>query len=393
MREAKFSKRIRFNSRTLDQDTPAHTTGKQFDYWGIDEGGLGLRVGPAGKSWVLNIRRPGNKSSSRIAIGKFPSLGLRDARNKAEDTRSSLRAEKPATTSAHGAAALTFGEAAREFAGRKKLRPITRQFYESMINRDPLAGWDKKPIPSITRGFVHAELAKITAPIMQNRARDFVTSVLRHVELTRDEYQAPRFSRRLHNEEKPRERVLSDSELAKLWAALDAQDQRIATLFRLLILLGTRAGETTLMRWSDLDLQAATWAVPADHTKSKRSFIVYLPHEAVAFLQGMTRWKGTEFVFSADGQRAPVRQLSSATKRIATAAGVNGWTPHDLRRTFRSGLDKLGIEPHVAELCMNHVRPVLERTYSPDLTVYADRLRAAWQSWAGHVAEVTAPKA
>ena len=192
---AKFSQRIKFRGKTLDADTPPHPSGKQFDYLGIDEGGLGLRVGPAGKSWVLNMRRPGAKSSSRITIGKYPALGLQDARDKAEDRRSELRADKPAKgASSHGVASLTWGAAALEYANRKKLRPVTVAVYKDIIGRKPVADWGKKSVTQITKGFVHAELTKVTAPVMANRMRAFIVGVLRYVEMTRDGYVAPRFA-------------------------------------------------------------------------------------------------------------------------------------------------------------------------------------------------------
>ena len=62
---------ISFDARTLDRTTPADPDGRQIDYWGKDEAGLGLRVGRRGKVWMLNIRRPGSKSSSRLT----PRLG------------------------------------------------------------------------------------------------------------------------------------------------------------------------------------------------------------------------------------------------------------------------------------------------------------------------------
>jgi hypothetical protein len=34
------------------------------------------------------------------------------------------------------------------------------------------------------------------------------------------------------------------------------------------------------------------------------------------------------------------------------------WTLHDLRRTVRTGLGKLGVQPHVAEAALNHLPPL-----------------------------------
>ena len=180
------------------------------------------------------------------------------------------------------------------------------------------------------------------------------------------------------------------------WASCglrSVQTARTALAFRLLTLLGTRVHETLQAKWSDIDLSAATWTDPAEITKPNRAFVIYLPTQAVGMLQALPRWQGIDYVFSPNGRSAPGRHLNTAAENVVKAAGVKGWTPHDLRRTFRSGLDRLGIEPHVAELCLNHARPALERTYSPNVNVYAPKLRAAWQAYADHVHALIARKA
>ena len=56
---------------------------------------------------------------------------------------------------------------------------------------------------------------------------------------------------------------------------------------------------------------------------------------------------------------------------------------HDLRRTVRTGLGKLGVQPHVAEAVLNHLPPKLIRTY--DRNTYAAEKKAALDLWAAHL--------
>lgn len=56
------------------------------------------------------------------------------------------------------------------------------------------------------------------------------------------------------------------------------------------------------------------------------------------------------------------------------------WTLHDIRRTVRTGLGKLGVAPHVAEAVLNHLPARLIRTY--DRNTYLDEKRAALEAWA-----------
>jgi len=51
-----------------------------------------------------------------------------------------------------------------------------------------------------------------------------------------------------------------------------------------------------------------------------------------------------------------------------------------LRRTVRTGLGALGIEPHISEAVINHLPPKLVRTY--DTNTYLKEKRAALDLWA-----------
>jgi integrase len=75
----------------------------------------------------------------------------------------------------------------------------------------------------------------------------------------------------------------------------------------------------------------------------------------------------------------------SLDNRIAAAAGspLAPWTLHDLRRSMRTGLGKIGVLPHVAELTINHVKGGVEAIY--DRHRYEREIKAALALWADHV--------
>ena len=62
------------------------------------------------------------------------------------------------------------------------------------------------------------------------------------------------------------------------------------------------------------------------------------------------------------------------------------WTLHDLRRTFRSGLARLGIPPHIAERCVNHHQGGIQAIY--DRYQYRDEVTATLLRWANHIEEI-----
>jgi integrase len=139
-------------------------------------------------------------------------------------------------------------------------------------------------------------------------------------------------------------------------------------------LTGQRRTETALMRWTDLRTDAAgaviEWGIPAEVTKAGRAHRVPIPPELDLILRALRRLAGVDLVFPGSHRRkgaregkadeAPRPPMSGWAQRLApvqaatTAARLARWTPHDLRRTMRTGLGRLGVDQETAELMLNH---------------------------------------
>jgi integrase len=185
-------------------------------------------------------------------------------------------------------------------------------------------------------------------------------------------------------------RALADHELAPWWRAVDASPDPIFRIYlRFLLLTGQRRSETAVARWSNVDLAAARWLVPATDAKNGRAHVVPLAPAAVALLRALPRRSDCDFVFFGRGDRP----LSGFSKRIrpvvaaTAAAGLAHWTLHDLRRTCRSGLATLGVPAEVAEKALNHV-PGNELVAAYDRATREDAVRAALTAWAEHVTDL-----
>jgi integrase len=174
-----------------------------------------------------------------------------------------------------------------------------------------------------------------------------------------------------------RQRVLADEEVAAVWAATaGAQDEH--RVIRLLALLGNRLEEVVGLQWSEL--KAGVWTLPAERTKNRESRRIPLPAVAREILAGVPRVEGRDRVFDCTGRNV---------RRVATMLGVANWRLHDLRRTMRTGLTRLGVLDEVAELCIGHKREKLVRIYSVE-----ERLgeqAKAFERWADKVTGKPAP--
>jgi hypothetical protein len=85
-----------------------------------------------------------------------------------------------------------------------------------------------------------------------------------------------------------------------------------------------------------------------------------------------------------------LRGFSKLKVALDKYAGIAAWRYHDLRRTARTGLTRLGVDKDTAELALNHIshRSELERTY--DLADQTDAVLAALRQWQDYVAGLLA---
>lgn len=196
-------------------------------------------------------------------------------------------------------------------------------------------------------------------------------------------------------EEKPRERVLSDDELALIWQCTSGGGS-YDRIVRLLMLTGARRAEIAGMQWSELTLnddRAVAWLLPSERSKNGRPNALTLP--PLAFSQLPPRREDRELVFGAgDG---PFSGWSKSKERLDTRIAAEnvghsqaGWVLHDLRRTFVTKLNDLGIEPHVIEALVNHVGGIAKSGVAGvyNRSAYAPQKRAALAIWCDHVAKL-----
>jgi integrase len=184
---------------------------------------------------------------------------------------------------------------------------------------------------------------------------------------------------------KPRERVLSDSELVALWNACGDDD--CGRVFRLLILLGQRRSEVGGMRWSEFDdpERPSTWTLPAERSKNGRAHTLPLMPMAAAIISTVPKMVSRDQLF---GARSEDGFASWNKGKIALDArsGVTGWKIHDLRRTVATKMADLGVAPHFVEQVLGHAgghKAGVAGVYNK--SVYEREVRAALSLWADHV--------
>jgi integrase len=182
----------------------------------------------------------------------------------------------------------------------------------------------------------------------------------------------------------PRDRVLTNAELVAIWR--ECGDDDPGRIIQLLILLGSRRAEVGGMCWSEIDLDAGTWALPAQRSKNRRAHTIALPAAALAIIKAVPR-TNRDHLFgdrAGSGFTGWSNAKMELDRRLADA--VKPWRIHDIRRTVATGMADLGIEPHHIEAALNHFsghRRGVAGVYNR--STYERAVTAALARWADHV--------
>ena len=158
-----------------------------------------------------------------------------------------------------------------------------------------------------------------------------------------------------------RERVLSDAELAALWAATEDRSD-FNLIVRVMLWTGCRRSEAGGMRWREV--ADGIWTVPGERVKNHRTLALPLPRQMHDALEAWPRIVGRDLLFGrgSNGFQA----WSKSKERLDRRLGFDpAWDLHDSRRTVETRMAGLGIPK-------DHVNRVLNHAMAP-ITAHYDR--------------------
>jgi integrase len=172
-------------------------------------------------------------------------------------------------------------------------------------------------------------------------------------------------------------------------------------IVRLAIATGARRSEIAGMRERELVRHsgpsgdgAVTWTIPGERTKNGLPLELMLPAwiaQNIPYIPSPRRSDTTRDLLFGEGANGfnnwPYRK-SQLDKALANVGQMmEPWVLHDLRRTFVTRLNDLGVDPHVIEALVNHVsgnaKAGVAGTYNK--SAYRDQKRAALVLWSDHV--------
>lgn len=327
-------------------------------YYDDELDGFGVRIRAGGsRNFIVRYRLGGLER--RHTVGPVSVLSVEEARKKARKVLVAVDEGRDPTAekaTKRASASLLFSSVAADYleARRSAMKPRTLVESTRYLNRDwkPLHGL---PLGTVSRAVVSShlrEIAKKGGPTA-NRARSVLSAMYAWAIGEGLCETNPVGGTNKPDERRSRDRVLSDPELAAIWNA--ATDSDFGRIVKLLMLTAQRRNEIGELRWSEIDMTAATITLPAERTKNGRAHAVPLSADALNILRATPHRNERDLVFG-DGVGG-FAGWSAAKARMDEKLGdaVKPWTLHDLRRTGATRMADSGVQPHVIEAVINHV--------------------------------------
>ena len=348
-------------------------------YWDSLKG-FGLRVGKTRKTFIVLVA-----SGRRKSIGVWPHQSLADARREARRLlaeRKTLGRTHPTHTAFDDALTAYLSEAERT------VRPLTYKLYRRLLKSHYPFG--RQSAGDITSRQIERQLDPL--PISEKRhafavgRTAFAWMERRHI------IDRSPFARMDTPPDNPsRSRVLSDAELCAVFRTSLALCSIFGRITALLVLTGQRPHEIAWLQWAWIKNDLIEF--PSEIAKNKQAWVIPIGETAQAILASPPRLSD-RYVFPAQRIMKPTTTVYNAwgrdKARFDRACGVTNWQLRDLRRTFATNMQRLGVRLEVTEALLNHV----SGTRSGIVGVYQvyrwdDEKREAIRRWEAYLASIS----
>ncbi|MPM99169.1 Prophage integrase IntA [bioreactor metagenome] len=172
--------------------------------------------------------------------------------------------------------------------------------------------------------------------------------------------------------------------LPELMSKLAQDSSRDAVVARLLVLTGARSHMIRFAQWSEIDLVAGIWALPAERMKMRKPFTIPLPVQAVEILKSLPRMD-SPYLFPGKGKSGAIH--ANAVRNLLHKLGHTDITRHGFRSTFRDWCaEKTQYANEVAEMALAHtVANKVEAAYRRGDML--DKRRSLMQDWAEYATQ------
>lgn len=351
--------------------------------------GLILRVktmknGRTARQWVQRVRIDGR--ATHLGIGSYPTTKLAEARRRALHNVREIKAGRDPRGEGIPTLERATGKVIALHRDGWKAGSKTEQQWRNSFATYLYPKLGRRRVDKITTG----DLLTVLAPLVHSKPAVASLLKLRLSMVMRWavakgyrpddpagealETALPKRGTRTTHHKALHHSAVADA-LATVRASKAATSTRLAIEF--LALTAARTTEVRTARWSDIDLAAATWTIPAQLMKAGREHRVPLSSRALKVLSEAREHAGSEGLIFPGRSGRPFGHASVGTlfKRLDL-----GGTPHGLRASFRNWCAETGVARDVAERALAHVvKSATESAYNT--TDLLERRRQVMEAW------------
>ncbi len=399
---------LAFKSASITKAAPID--GKQTEYRIDGERGLVLVVTPQGTGtyFFRYVIQQGKKRKFRSEnIGRRDAVSLTDARDKAAELRLAVGggADPVADSQSKRTAVSLRGLFEERLAKDSARAKSTLENYRIALEADVFAELGDLPADQISADQIATVLERIEerSKSAAHKARSAIGSTYRWGVSRRKVKNNPAKGLGFTHQSKPRSRILSDDELAKLWNGIGTEpglSWQMRHILKLCVLTGQRRSEVAGALVSELRLTGAnpSWRILSERMKKKnRDQIVPLSTQATELFKNAVTATGqlNGYVFPAltdSTARLPHingESVSRAMARLCERIKLKDAHTHDLRKCITTWLrEHKRVSSDVVDLILHHSRKGVTATHY-DFSVLEGPVRQAMQDWANHVEAVS----
>jgi integrase len=349
---------------------PEH--GQQF-YWDPELTGFGLRVTASGSKTYIVEKRINGKTVRRT-IGKHGIFSPDEARKESRKALLSMVLGKDprAITRSNALLRTTLDEVYANYKSKRDLKPRTLAIYDDAMKRG-LSQWRDLPVTEINRQMVETLLLDISSKnstkgvgrSMAGQCYRFLRALMKFAQ---EEYEIDdqpilksdptrNLSRNRPWTETTRRQGLLERHEISAWlnAVENLDNETISDYLMLTLLTGLRKNEALSLKWSDINLQGKYLKIDASTSKNSKEHVLPLSDYLYNMLK--RRLEQTQltsiYVFPGKKTNSHLKEPKRAVSKVIEVTGKK-FMLHDLRRTFLTTAESLGLEGFTLKKLVNH---------------------------------------
>lgn len=329
-----------------------------------DSDGLSARISPNG-TIAFQYRYRWSGKAVRLTVGHYPAMTLKDARVVIGDMRELYtKGLDPKIYFSKGETEATLKDCLdywwEKYAAQ--LKPNTQTLYKSVVYNTMYTQFGNTPVKDVpisswVKFFDKQEKLnpkKARVLLMQLRSvinwcisRQFISSceVLKLSPKT------------IGKRPDVGDRVLTYTELAKIWLALE--NCKIVTsnklLHQMLLLYGSRLSEMRLANSSEFNMEDMIWTTPREHSKMGNVIRRPIFKQVEPYIERLIN-NGNEVLFAGQEIDKAIDRSSANLfmRKLRESIDIPEWRTHDFRRSIVTNLSSEGVMPHVTEKMLGH---------------------------------------